>query len=286
MSIFILKVNAQDINLEITEPSGTAYLLGPINKDGLMGENYSSWFTANFENYNPNPNLIEDLKTKLKDYDLLLFMGTWCGDSKQEVPRLHKVLEASNFPMQKLKVIAVSREAHMYKQSPQHEEKGLNIHRVPTLIIYKNGQEINRIVEHPVESFEEDIYKIITTEDYQPRYPLVTEIHSILTKKGLKCFKRKQKKLIKTYKENATSIYALNTYARVLYTSNHVQEAIEIFRLNTQIYPKEAMPYMSLANTLGANGKKEEAIIILENALKILPKHKDLESNLNVIRNN
>ena len=61
-------------------------------------------------------------------------MGTWCGDSKQDVPKLYKVLEACHFPMEKFTAIAVSKQPNIYKQRPQREEAGLNIHSVPTVI--------------------------------------------------------------------------------------------------------------------------------------------------------
>lgn len=127
----------------------------------------------------------------LKGYTITLFLGTWCGDSKQEVPKFYKVLEACNFPLDQLSVIAVSRKPNMYKQSPQHEEAGLNIHRVPTFIFYINGKEINRIVEHPIETFEQDIQNIIIKNKYKSNYQIVTAIDNILKKKGLKGLKRK-----------------------------------------------------------------------------------------------
>ena len=99
-----------------------------------------------------------------------MFMGTWCGDSKRQVPKFYKILEASNFPMDQFTAVAVSREADLYKQSPQHEEEGLNIVRVPTFIFLKNGKEVNRIIEKPIETLEKDIEKIITANNYKSNY--------------------------------------------------------------------------------------------------------------------
>ena len=122
----------------------------------------------------------------MNTYSIKLFMGTWCGDSKREVPKLYKVLEACDFPMDQLTVIALGRQPNLYKQSPQHEEAGLNIHRVPTIIFYKNQTEVNRIVEQPIESFEADIKNIITVNNYKSNYQIVTAIDNILNKKGIK----------------------------------------------------------------------------------------------------
>jgi tetratricopeptide (TPR) repeat protein len=172
----------------------------------------------------------------------------------------------------------------MYKQSPKHEEKGLNIHRVPTVIFFRDGIEVNRIVEHPIKSFEEDIMNIVTVNDYESNYQIVTAINTILDKKGVKVLKRNRKKLLKKFKNQVTDMYELNTYGRVLYGTNRIEEAIEVFKLNTALFPDEPRTYMSLANTLGLSGYKEKAIKVIEDALKKHPKNANLIENLNNIK--
>lgn len=161
---------AQELNAEFKPDGKQAYLIGKIDKSGFEDEKYSSWFNNNYEAYKPEAEVIKALKLKLKDYNIKLFMGTWCGDSKREVPKFYKILEAADYPMNQLMAVAVSREKSMYKESPQHEEKGLNIVRVPTFIIYKDGKEVNRVIERPVETLEKDILNIITLNDYKPNY--------------------------------------------------------------------------------------------------------------------
>ena len=135
--VFAFQINAQTLNQEISKDGDTPFLLGKIDKSGLKGSNYKSWFNKNYDDYQPNRSLIDDISSELKSYSITLFMGTWCGDSREEVPKLYKVLDAANFPMEELTLIAVSSHSNMYKQSPEHEEAGLNIHRVPTVIFYK-----------------------------------------------------------------------------------------------------------------------------------------------------
>lgn len=284
--LFAFQINAQSLNKEIAEEGKTPFLLGKIDKSGLEGENYATWFTKNYNDYQPDEALVKAIASELKSYTITLFMGTWCGDSKQEVPKLYKVLEACNFPMEQLTVIAVSAKPNMYKQSPQHEEKGLNIHRVPTLIFYKDNKEVNRIVEHPIDTFEEDIQNIITVNDYKSNYQIVAEIDNILNKKGIKGLKRKQKKLLKTFKGNVSSMYELNTYGRILYSTNRIEEAIAVFKFNTKLFDEQPRTFMILANTLGVSGKKAEAIKVLEEAIKLHPENADLKDNLKVIMEN
>lgn len=284
--ILSFQLYSQNLNTEITENTDAPYLLGKIDKSGLEGDNYKSWFTKNYNDYEPNTTITKTMSSELKNHTITLFMGTWCGDSKMEVPRLYKVLEACDFPMEQLTVIAVSRKPNMYKQSPQHEEAGLNIHRVPTVIFYKNDKEVNRIVEHPIETFEEDIQNIITVNNYKSNYQIVTAINEILNKKGVKGLKRKQKRLLKTFKGNVSSMFELNTYGRVLYAKNRIEETVAVFKFNTKLFSNEPRTYMSLANTLGVTGQKEKAIKVLESAVELFPKNSDLKQNLEVIKSN
>ena len=93
-------------------------------------------------------------------------MGTWCEDSQRETPNFFKLLEAINFSKNNHSLYGVSRE----KTTPQQFEKDLNITNVPTFIFYKNGKEINRIVEYPIESLEKDMLNILSGKDYQHAY--------------------------------------------------------------------------------------------------------------------
>lgn len=283
---FISTVNAQNTNQEIALEGEKPFLLGKIDKSGLTSSDYKSWFNKNYDNYEVDDTTLKSIGSKLNDYTITLFMGTWCGDSKLEVPRFYKVIETCNFPKNQLTVIAVSRKRYMYKKSPNHEESGLNIHRVPTFIFYKNGKEVNRIVEHPVETFEKDILNILTSNDYESNYQIVSKVNSILKYEGLKGLVKKQKKLVKTFRGKVSSMFELNTYGNVLYTENRKEEAIAVFKLNNILFFDKPRTYMSLANTLGINGKKEEAIGVLEKALKRFPDNRDLAENLDVIKSN
>lgn len=275
---------AQEFNKEINIKDKPPFLLGKINKEGLTSEHYNDWFSKNYEDYELDQTTINAIGSKLKAYDITLFMGIWCDDSKQEVPRFYKILEACNFPENQLTVIALSREPSMYKQSPNHYEAGLNIHRVPTFIFYQNRKEINRIAEHPMESLEKDILAIITSNHYESNYQIVSKIDAILKEDGLNGLKKQCKKLLKAFNGKVSSMFELNTYGRILYTTNRNDEAIEVFRLNTKLFPNEPRTYMSLANTLGINGHSDKAITVMEKALIKFPDNKDLFENLEALK--
>lgn len=162
---------AQEINQEINQENGQSFLIGQIDIAGLSSKSYQSWYSNNHKSYQVDHETISPIKLELAKHQILVFMGTWCGDSKREVPHFIKVLEAADFPMENLKIVALDRRKEKYKTSPNGEEWGLQIKRVPTFIFYKNGKEINRIIESPITTLEADIKAIVTNATYTPNYP-------------------------------------------------------------------------------------------------------------------
>ncbi|MFX0558549.1 TlpA family protein disulfide reductase [Maribacter sp. CXY002] len=164
-----LTLQGQEMNQEITLENNQKMLVGPISQGKLMEQPYATWFKTNYDSYTVDKNLLTQIKPRLNNYKILLFLGTWCGDSQREVPRFIKLLKALDFPMENLKIVALDRRDGKYKKSPNGEEWGLNILRVPTIIYYKNGREINRIIESPNNSLESDMLQILSNEGYQSK---------------------------------------------------------------------------------------------------------------------
>ena len=160
------QINAQQLNQEIAKESEAAYLLGKIDKSGLEGENYTSWFTKNYEDYPTNQMLVDEIASELKTYSITLFMGTWCGDSKRGVPRFYKILEETGFDQSYFELVTVGRN----KKTPDNLQERFDLLRVPTFIFLKDGKEVGRYVERPRETMEKDILKIITGEPYKHSY--------------------------------------------------------------------------------------------------------------------
>ncbi|MCB0375805.1 MAG: thioredoxin family protein, partial [Sinomicrobium sp.] len=141
-------------------------LLGVKKRSDLEAAPYNTWFTANYEAYETDQDVIRQLKPLLKGITITIFMGTWCGDSKEQTPHFYKILDAAGYNEKKLTLITVSRN----KTTPEQHEAGRNIIRVPTIIFYKNGSELNRIVEYPIESLEKDMLAILSGAPYKHAY--------------------------------------------------------------------------------------------------------------------
>ena len=144
----------------------TKMLVGLSNRDGLQQDPFSVWFNKEYGAYTLNKEAVQVIKNDSENLSIMLFMGTWCGDSRREVPRIYRILDAVDFDESRLTLINMDRE----KNSLDGEETGLNIHHVPTLILYKNSSEIGRVIESPIQSLEEDMAAILNGERYTPNY--------------------------------------------------------------------------------------------------------------------
>ena len=141
-------------------------LLSVITKEGLNQEPYSEWFVKNYNDYSVDDALVSKISNTINDFDITVFMGTWCSDSQREIPILFKILEATGYDMSKLKLIALNRD----KVTPENLQEGFDVQFVPTIIFSKNGNEINRFVEFAQENLAEDISKIVSGQPYKHSY--------------------------------------------------------------------------------------------------------------------
>lgn len=172
-SLGILVLNAQEINQKAIDLNGGEKLLGVITKEGLTQDSFAQWYTTEYQNYEVDTQALIAVQKRLKKYRILAFMGTWCGDSRREIPRFYKILEHMEYPKENLTMIAVDNTRENYKKSPTGEEKGWDIIKVPTFILLKDGKEVNRIVESPKISLEEDLKAIILSNSYVPNYKII-----------------------------------------------------------------------------------------------------------------
>lgn len=141
-------------------------LLGHINEKGLHGDNFIEWYKENYNDHILDTTAVKELKTKLDGIKIKVFMGTWCSDSQREVPALYKILKETDFNLDNLENISVSQE----KDTPNQLEKGLDIEYVPTIIFYKNENEIGRYVELAQETLEKDMLAILNETGYKHSY--------------------------------------------------------------------------------------------------------------------
>jgi thiol-disulfide isomerase/thioredoxin len=136
----------------------------------LLEKPFSNWFLPNYNKAETDSITIVSLRNAFKKKNIEIFAGTWCGESKADLPKFLKILKESAVDSSQVKLIFLNNTASLFKQSPQHEEAGKNIVRTPTYIIYDGKKEMGRIIDAPIESFEKDLLKILRKEPYQPHF--------------------------------------------------------------------------------------------------------------------
>ena len=162
--------NKVTVNQKVKDAYGSEILVGKCTRTSLLMTPYAGWFQKNYGDYIVDTATCVFIRPLLQHKKFTIFMGTWCGDSQREIPRLLKMLDCCGVPEERVELVMVSNASDSYKQSPQHEEAGKNILRVPTILVEEHNKEIGRIVEYPVVSLEKDMLRILRLEGYVPNY--------------------------------------------------------------------------------------------------------------------
>ncbi len=263
---------SQPINRSFEGANGRIKLLGVASLDRLAEEPFAEWYLKNYSEYE-----VAEVNVDLSKADsITVFMGTWCGDSKREVPRFVKILDAAKYDLSKLKIVCLNTGFQNYKQAPEREERGLNIHRVPTIIFHNDdGGEIGRIVEEPVVSLEEDIIEVLNGKEYHTAYPVAQRMIEYFEKFSLKELKKMKPKLVNEF-DSIENIYELGTYGYVLWSSFQLPKAQFVFELNAELFPEEARVHQRLAQFMNSLGKEKEALVSIKKGLKADPENEGL----------
>ena len=134
-------------------------LIGECNREGLMLPIFAEFYTLEYNSYKPALETLPILSDFGNDYNIVIVMGSWCGDSKEQVPRFLKIADSFGFPEADIRIICIDKN----KTAPDFEEEIVRygITLVPTFIFFRGENEMGRIVETPVESLEKDWLKII-----------------------------------------------------------------------------------------------------------------------------
>lgn len=157
--LFIVSIfYAQDKHKIVTDDeTKKPMLVGIAGIEALKDTNFSEWFNKEYNEYVINAADMECLFNDSLNCSISIVMGTWCSDSRREIPRFIKILDTLKYPINSLKVFFVDRD----KKGLDNEVEDLSIKLVPTIIFYRDGKELGRITEAPEETLEKNFAKII-----------------------------------------------------------------------------------------------------------------------------
>jgi len=129
------------------------YHIGSIKIEKLFSK--YPIFKTGYDNFSPSN--FSTLKND--DINIVVFFGTWCHDSKRELPKALKIFNDMGINKENIELIAVGFD----KKDPKGRASELNLVYTPTLIFFRESEEIGRIIEKPVISLEKDIELIISS---------------------------------------------------------------------------------------------------------------------------
>jgi thiol-disulfide isomerase/thioredoxin len=131
-------------------------LVGDVSEDALFAA-VPVWRQL-LEAYQPVPAAVAALSSEQRPVTMTVVFGTWCGDSKEFVPRILKTVHAAANPRISVKLVALDNDF----LHPQDVIAGWRVINVPTVIVESGGVEVGRITETPAaKTMEEDVAAIL-----------------------------------------------------------------------------------------------------------------------------
>jgi len=151
---------------DLIEHEKGPYLVGPLTREAWSA--FAPELAPEAASYQPSPDVVEALAGLDRELRIVCVLGTWCSDSRREVPRFWKVMEACGLAPESLEMLAVGRvddpAAKAWEESrgvvPGYRDR-YGVQLVPTFIVYEGGLELGRIVETPTVSLEADLAALL-----------------------------------------------------------------------------------------------------------------------------
>ena len=161
--------------------------------------------------------------------------------------------------MSNLELIAVHNDTELYKQSPNHEDEEYGLHRVPTFVFERNGEEIARIVEKPVTSLTTDIGQIAAGFAPKNSYAGVSILQDFFEVVSVDSLESIPKEIFNEVYREVIFVGELTTFAKKLDTEGKATHAEFVYKMNTKIFKYHPYPYYRLGRFYFEQGQYELA---------------------------
>lgn len=135
----------------LVEVGDELMMIGPVSYEDIL--NYFPAWKNVHQQAEPAEVVIDRIKGIDVPLDIQCFVGTWCSDSRYEVPPFMKSLSLAGNSNIQIELFGVDRQ----KDDPDHFGLVNSIELVPTFIVRSNGAELFRMVEFPNTTFAEDL---------------------------------------------------------------------------------------------------------------------------------
>jgi hypothetical protein len=115
-----------------------------ITRDKILA-NGQEW-KDKYDKYEPPAEMLNNLKGMIgSNLKVDVYLGLWCPDSRNNVPPFIKILDRLGVTIP-VRYFGVPRKA---SKDVKYYVEEMDVQKVPTFIVYRDGKEIGRIVENP-----------------------------------------------------------------------------------------------------------------------------------------
>lgn len=246
-------------------------LVGEVTRADLQKPPFGDWFDRNYAGYQPVMLTADKLRGAWPGVSIEAFFGTWCGDSKRQIPRLLRLLDASGFDERRLTLVGLSDRPMEFKKAPDNVQAKRLIHRTPTIVVVRDGVELGRIVETPSVSLEADLLAIVEGHGPIPKYGAEAWVHRRFSEgtsaEAEKALETAAPEVLKLGGPDSLWHYAEYDLLR----NGRAHEAKAVLDLHLKLNPRSVVGHILLAEALGILKRPTEALAALERALAIEP---------------
>jgi thiol-disulfide isomerase/thioredoxin len=134
---------------------GDSEMLGPLTREAVL-KDYPDWQEV-VALYQPDGPALDGLQAFNRSVQVEVFLGTWCPDSKAHVSEFFKVMDLADNALISATYIGIPRD----KAQRSEYYRGKDIQKLPTFLVFVEGQEKGRIIEVPLKSMEQDLLDIL-----------------------------------------------------------------------------------------------------------------------------
>lgn len=136
--------------------AGEPTLLGAVEREELEAA-VPGWVAATVD-----AQIDEEAATALAAVEpgarVTVLLGTWCSDSRREIPRLWRALDqVGGLVPFEIDYVAVDED----KAEPAGLLAGRDLQYVPTLVVSRDGEEVGRVVEISPNGVERDLLDLL-----------------------------------------------------------------------------------------------------------------------------
>ena len=117
------------------------YLVGYFGRQGFTIQ--CKWKERVAVGYEPKQVYLDSIRRGVDSFDVKLFLGTWCNDSRKWVPRLFAI--QNRLPIRNLEIISVD----TTKKDERGWTKEYGVDSIPMFVFMREGQEVGRIKVKP-----------------------------------------------------------------------------------------------------------------------------------------